>query len=182
MKIVFFILLILLFTVLIVLWFPVRAKGVMHANLLKKEAFFSIKVLFINISAKLYVLSNNHLSIIHNADHFLDLNTDNINGVVFAKEMFKQAKIKNLDIIIDGGKQDDAFLTAMAISSADAFLSALASALKPKIESCRIKTLPSYQSSELIVSFRARVGVRVIDAIRAYIISKKEKQKGVQNA
>ena len=182
MKIVFFIVSILLILAVVVLWFPVRTKGVFHANLLKREAFLSIKILFVNISAKFYFLPNGKFSAIHNADMVLKMDTGKIDGMTFAKEMAQRMKINELDFVVDGGKQDDAYLTAMAISSASALVETLVSVFKPKIENSRIKIVPSYQSSEFMVSARINVGIRVKDALISYLKAKKEKQKGAQNA
>ena len=182
MKIVFLFLSIFLIVAVAVLFFPVRAKGVLHANILRREAFLSVKILFTTMSAKIYLLRNNEWSVIHNADYLAKMDSDKIDGVTFAKEMLARLKINKLDFIVDGGTKDDAYLTAMAISSLDALVTTMVSVFKPKIKNARIKIKPSYQSSEFIVSARLNIGVRVLDGIVAYIKARRVKQKGEQNA
>lgn len=172
--IVAFFVIVPIFVFLIIFSIPIKVTGSMHINLLGRDLCYAMRLPFMVLSSgKLDVDEKFNLNKNTHTSFMMDSDETNEEKTLFVYHLLNRLKVANADLVVEGGKKDDAFFSAMMIGVIYAFSVSLLSVIDKKNNQVNPTIImnPSFEEDKFLATGRFQIYISVIDVIIAKLQS-----------
>lgn len=157
------------------MFFMVKLKVNFVLNAESKSGYFSVNFLKITlVQGKVYLLEDYSFSVVADMKMHFEKQVPKLKDKLFSKEILSRIVFEDIILYVNGGKEDDAFLTAMTIGAVYAFFESLINVSDKIRGSAKIAIIPNYQKDALNISTQFKIRIRLSQVLMALFQSRKQ--------
>lgn len=167
---------------LMILLFPFKIRFMTHINLLKKKAFYSLKILGIKLLCGRAYIDEDNKFVVENSINIIKNNSNKDFILSFSKNFLSRMNVKKLELFFTGGLDNDSYSSAILCGVMSASVETLYSVLSLKYDHVRLyeDIKPTFNSTSFELTVDVVVSISlfslVISLIKASLSSDKFKE------